>query len=111
VLAIVLVGCSSGPTTPEKTCLDTAEAAAKAGERCGFNKQQTYDNFIREAAAGSCSNVTAIRDEHALRTTCFSWLDATPCENIYGYGFGGNSRLDPSCQNQLIRGFVDGGRD
>ena len=109
-ILILLASCSTTPRPGEQACLDAAEAAAKAGARCGFDKGATYANFIREAAGGSCANVTGIRDEDALRKQCFLWLASTSCRNIDGYGQRWDGGSDESCQHQLIRG-ADAGRD
>jgi hypothetical protein len=102
----VLVGCSSAPRTPQQTCLDTAEKVASAAEHCGLDKRTTYANFIREAADGSCANVTSIRDEAELRGQCFRWLEG-PCTGPPALIYG--QMIDPSCEHQLVRG--DAGRD
>ena len=85
--------------------MDTAEEAAKAGARCGFDPAGTKARFIFQAAAGSCKSVTSIRDENALRTQCFAWLASTPCHDLL------TQMLDDSCKQQLVRGVLDAGRD
>jgi hypothetical protein len=105
-VALVVIGCGATRSDPEQACVDAADAAAKAGARCGWDEGQTRTNFISEAAAGSCKNIVAVRDEMELRTTCFNWLATTSCTNITRYSFmvGQPQPLDASCVHQLIRG-------
>jgi hypothetical protein len=102
---LCVIACSDGPKTPEQTCFDTADEAASAGRRCGEDYNLNYNAFMAQAAGGSCAKIIAIRDEAALRSTCFKWLETTSCNNIYG------GALDPSCENQLLRHLTDAGAD
>ena len=96
-------GCSSMHTgTPsddaaERACLDTCEAIARAGERCGLEYKRLYDTAVRDHANGDCKNVVSIRDEGALRNRCFPALRSERCADIV------LGQYDASCSTQLQR--------
>ncbi|MBX3191758.1 MAG: hypothetical protein KF819_32510 [Labilithrix sp.] len=104
---LVCAACSStatgsgGPlgtsSDPEKACLDTIEALARAGERCGANYQTTYDAALKNATGGSCANVLQIRDETLLRGTCLPSLQTMSCADLNA------GKLDEACAQQLLR--------
>lgn len=87
---------SSGIPAAESACLDTADAVAKAAQRCGMDYKATYDGFVISAANGSCSNVVSVRDEAALRNVCLPSIAAESCSDLFA------GTLDPSCQGQLL---------
>lgn len=95
------LGCSSWNTgsgsgdQAEQACLDTVETYARAAERCGSDYKTSYDKFLRADASGDCKNVSSIRDETALRTTCLPFVKAQLCEDL------ANGLTDPSCSAQL----------
>jgi hypothetical protein len=95
-LASVSTACS-GTEPPEQACLDTADAVGKAAQRCGLDYQKNYDAFVQTAAGGDCENVVRVRDENALRSTCFTSLQSVSCEDLKA------AKLDASCQAQLAR--------
>jgi len=104
VLASLLVaGCSSwdtgsdGDGSAERACLDTCEALARAGERCGLEYKRLYDQALRDVANGDCKNVSGIRDEASLRNVCFPALAKEACTKV---AVGDH---DPSCSKQLQR--------
>ena len=82
--------------TPEQDCLDAADVFAKAGVRCGGTYEQSYNGFIVSSAAGSCSNIIAIRDERALFATCLPWAKTAACAAL-------SSDPNPACEKQLLR--------
>jgi len=95
-LAVSPLAC--GDATPEEqACLDMAEAVAKAAERCGEDYQANYDAFIELGTGGSCSNITSVRDETALRQTCIPSLGTIECSALLA------GTIDASCQAQLVR--------
>lgn len=95
--------CSSWDTgtpdthAPERACLDTVTALAKAGERCGLEYRRVYDQQLTAIAGGDCKNVTGIRDERALREECLPSLASEPCESVIA------GEHDESCSTQLKR--------
>jgi hypothetical protein len=104
-LASVVVACSStssgsgggASAASEKACLDTIDALARAAERCGGNYQANYDAALKNAADGDCKKVVSIRDEAALRGTCFTSLQAISCPDFMA------AKLDATCKAQLQR--------
>src|SRR5262245_34410450 len=72
-------GASDGPT---QACLDTADAVAKAAQRCGQDYKANYDAFIQTGAGGQCSNIVQIRDEPTLRNTCLPSMIKIPCPDF-----------------------------
>lgn len=105
VVLLLAAGCSSwdtgAPDTsgPERACLDTVTALAKAAERCGEELPRVYDQQLASIAGGDCKNVTSVRDEASLRAECIPSLTTSSCSNI----LAGNH--DPSCAAQLVRKF------
>jgi hypothetical protein len=100
-LALALVGCSSSSTgsaggdAPERACLDTCEAFARARARCGADYTSSYDAMLKSVANGDCKNTLAVRDEAALRAVCLPTVQAIACTDLT------NGKLDPSCMQQL----------
>jgi hypothetical protein len=100
---LLLAACSSQSTgegnasTPEKACLDTCEAFARASERCGADYKSSYDAILKSIANGDCKNVVSVRDEAALRSTCIPAVQSIACADLT------NGKLDPSCTKQLQR--------
>ncbi|WP_394824602.1 hypothetical protein [Pendulispora albinea] len=90
-------GGSHGRTGAEQACLDTMDAIAKQGPRCGIEYQALYDALIQSSAGGACANVIQIRDENALRQQCFPSLQNISCKDLE------QANLDPSCRGQLLR--------
>lgn len=87
----------SGAKTPAgQACLDTADAFARAKQRCGGDYTAERNNLIRDLANGDCESVT-IRNERELRTQCFASLTRISCSDLQ------NQRVDPSCAEQIIR--------
>lgn len=96
VLTLLLPACSSGGSTSSggsgsgspaaaaasQACRDTADAVAKAAQRCGQDYQTNYDAFIKGGANGNCANITAIRDEAALRATCLPSFATISCADL-----------------------------
>lgn len=104
VLASLLAAsCSSwstgpgDPRGPERACLDTCEALARAGERCGLEYKRVYDRSLRDVANGDCKNVSGIRDEALLRDACIPALATEACANVVA------GQHDASCSKQLQR--------
>jgi hypothetical protein len=101
--ALALASCSSWDTGSnpgngaELACLDTIEAFARAAERCGAEYRMTYDDLLARNANGDCKNVVAIRDEAALRKTCFPFMKTQSCKDLH------DGLIDPSCAVQLRR--------
>jgi hypothetical protein len=87
----------AGTSGPAQACLDTADATAKATQRCGQDYKMNYDAFINIVAKGNCSNVTQVRDEAALRGVCLPSLAAISCPDLMA------GKLDASCKGQLLR--------
>jgi hypothetical protein len=86
-----------GTTTPAgQACLDTADAFAKAAQRCGADYTAQRNATIRDLANGDCESVT-IRNEQELRTLCFPSLASISCADL------ANQRFAPSCAEQIIR--------
>ena len=100
---VVAAGCSSRGTGTsdgngaELACLDTCEALARAGERCGLEYKRLYDMVVTDVANGDCKNVVSIRDEAVLRAHCLPGLRTELCSNVL------NGRHDASCSTQLQR--------
>lgn len=98
-----IAACSSstsgggGNAAAAKACRDTADAAARAAERCGGNYQQSYDSFVQQAAAGDCDKVIGIRDEASLRGTCIPSFMTITCAEFMA------AMIDASCSKQLQR--------
>jgi hypothetical protein len=102
-LLLLLAACG-GTTVATSTadanqaCVDTIAAFAKAfQDKCGADINQETSTLTSEIAAGNCSNILSVRDENALRNTCFATLANISCADLQA----GN--VDPSCQKQLIR--------
>jgi hypothetical protein len=102
LLLISLAACSS--STPgssrspsEQACIDTADAVAKAAQRCGQDYKRNYDEFIRVAAAGNCANIVQVRDEASLRSTCLPSMTTIACEDLSA------GKIDDACKGQLLR--------
>jgi hypothetical protein len=101
LVAIALgVACSSTTTStavsgPTKACNDTADAVAKAAQRCGSDYQSNYNAFVN--AVGTCEKIVQIRDETSLRSTCLPSLSTISCTDL----MAGN--LDASCKGQLLK--------
>lgn len=96
-LVFVAFAACDSTTGPEQACLDTADAVAKAGARCGQDYETNRRAFIQVAAGGDCENIVAVRDEASLRGACFESLEKASCDDLV------NSKLDPSCRGQLER--------
>jgi hypothetical protein len=75
-------------------CNDTCVTDAGGPTPCTY--QQEHDGFIIAAANGDCKNITAIRDEAALRNTCLPSLQTISCADLKA------PNLDPSCKMQLL---------
>ncbi|WP_394839235.1 hypothetical protein LVJ94_20325 [Pendulispora rubella] len=74
-----------------QTCLDFADALAKASARCGW---ATYeDEYAGQKRL--CPLVSKIRDESSLRQTCIPSLETISCEDLRA------NKTDPSCQNPV----------
>jgi hypothetical protein len=87
----------SGATTAAgQACLDTADAFAKAAQRCGADYTAQRNATIRDLANGDCESVT-IRNEAELRGLCFASLARISCADLT------NQRFAPSCAEQIIR--------
>jgi hypothetical protein len=80
-----------------KACEDTADAVAKAAQRCGQDYQANYKAFIQAGAGGNCSNVVSIRDETELRQSCLPSLATISCEDLLA------AKISASCNAQLQR--------
>jgi hypothetical protein len=102
VPAVALVACSStssgggGTTGPQQACLDTADAVAKAAQRCGGDYQANYDAFVKCSANSDCKNITSVNNESSLRGTCIPSFSSISCPNLAA----GN--VDASCKAQLV---------
>lgn len=90
-------GAGAAATGPEKACLDTIEALARAGERCGGDYKANYDAGLQSAAGGDCKKVIGVRDEASLRGTCIPSLKTAPCADLTA------GKVDASCGKQLQR--------
>jgi hypothetical protein len=101
VIGCMLVACSSSSTgspagdAPEKACLDTCEAFARARERCGGDYKSSYDAMLASVANGDCKNIVSVRDEATLRGVCLPAVQTIACPDLT------NGKLDPSCSQQL----------
>lgn len=89
-------GDGGATTAAGRACLDTADAIAKASQRCGADYTAARNGAIRDLANGDCESVT-IRNETELRTQCFPSLASISCADLT------NQRFAPSCAEQLIR--------
>jgi hypothetical protein len=100
---LLAAACSSTATGtgtgagPQKACLDTCEAIARAAERCGGDYKTNYDAAVKSAANGDCKNVTSIRDEASLRSTCIPSLQTVLCADLAA------GKLSSTCASQLLR--------
>ena len=83
-------------TRAGQACLDTADAFAKAEQRCGGDYTASRNATIRDLANGDCESVT-IRNETELRSKCFPSLATMSCADL------SNQRFAPSCAEQIIR--------
>lgn len=90
-------GTNAAAVGPEKACLDTIEALARAAERCGQSYQANYDAGLKSAAGGDCKKVIGIRDEQELRGTCLPSLSTISCPDLLA------AKIDASCGKQLQR--------
>jgi hypothetical protein len=88
---------SGNVSGPQQACMDTADAVAKAAQRCGQDYQQNYDAFVRTAANGDCANIVQVRDEGALRGTCIPSLSTVACPDLL------SANIDATCKGQLLR--------
>ena len=106
VTLAALFGCShsntASRTTQEQACLDTADAVAKAAQRCGGDYQANFDAFVKNAALGNCANVIQVRDEAALRQTCIPSFTTIQCPALTA------GTLDPTCKSQLVHKNFEG---
>lgn len=84
---------------PEQACLDTADAIAGSAQRCGYDYKTNFDAFVDAAAAGSCSNIIAVRDRDALYAECIPFMKDLTCEQVTS----GQLNLPASCNDQLLR--------
>jgi hypothetical protein len=81
-----------------KGCEDTANAVARAAERCGSDYQTNYDAFVNAATGGKgCSAIVSIRDESELRGKCIPSFADISCEDLNA------GIVDSSCRQQLQR--------
>jgi len=87
---------SGAMTAAGQACLDTADAFAKAQQRCGGDYTASRNATIRDLANGDCESVT-IRNERELRTQCFPSLASISCADL------ANQRFAPSCAEQIVR--------
>lgn len=103
LVSLLAPACSSWNTgserdgSPERACLDTCEALARAAERCGLEYKRLYDQALKDVANGDCKNVSGIRDEAALRNVCIPALASEACTKVVA------GEHDPSCSKQLQR--------
>lgn len=64
--------------------------------------QAAYDSCYDEVQAqvgGDCANARDLRDEAALRGTCFQWIATVSCAAVQVEG----AKADSSCRDQLRR--------
>lgn len=87
---------SGAATAAGKACLDTADAFAKAQQRCGGDYTAARNAAIRDLANGDCESVT-IRNERELRAQCLPSLASISCADL------ANQRFAPSCAEQIVR--------
>jgi hypothetical protein len=81
--------------SPLESCQDTADAVAKAAQRCGQDYKANYDAFT--AQFDGCASVKAVRDEASLRATCLPSLATITCEDLNA------TKLDDTCKGQLLK--------
>lgn len=98
---LVTSGCGddggSGAKSPAaQACEDTADAVAKAAERCGGSYQANYDAFVQAAVGGNCNNTVSVRDRAALYDTCIPSFATISCADLTA----GN--IDATCRDQLL---------
>lgn len=87
-------GGAANSNKPTQACLDTAEALARAAERCGGTYKTEYDTAVKGL---DCTNVVQVRDETSLRGTCIPSLGQVACEDLL------SGKIDASCKSQLLR--------
>lgn len=80
--------------TASQTCADTADAFAKAAQRCGSDYQASYNAFV--GSFGGCDKVVSIRDEASLRGTCLPSFSTITCADLT------NAAIDATCKGQLL---------
>jgi hypothetical protein len=97
--AALVASCSSStspPSTSAQACLDTADAVGKAAQRCSEDYQTAYNDFVQNAANGSCNNITSVRDIQSLYNTCIPSFQTITCTDL------DNGKLDATCDSQLV---------
>lgn len=103
VVLVTTLACSGsdddGNSGAARACRDTADAVAKAAQRCGQDYQTNYEAFEDAAAAGSCSNVKQIRDESALYDVFIPYFETIECSEL----LGPSPTFPAECQSQLLR--------
>lgn len=83
---------------PPGACRDLVEAlVTRYGAACGIDEAAVREDILNSAVAGDCGNVTAIRDERALRSECLPWISEASCNAL-------NTALPAACKEQLILG-------
>lgn len=97
LLIVVLLGSCGGKREPSpeeraaavRACHDLVDQMARKGQRCGLEYEVL--SILLESTF-TCASMQSIRDEQLLRTTCFRFLQTSPCGAPYD---------EPSCKNQL----------
>jgi hypothetical protein len=96
--AVLLLGACVDVESAPEACRDLAATLAqRASTECGEDYDTVYDEFVRTAADGDCSNIVAIRDRDELYDECIPQLESAECPDLEA------GELPPSCSAQLIR--------
>jgi hypothetical protein len=105
---LLLPACGGNPADDHldavSACYDLADEYGKLCARCSPADQQqaAYDSCAKEVKAqvgGDCADARTVRDEAALRSTCFTWLRTVACASVQVAG----AKADSSCRDQLHR--------
>jgi hypothetical protein len=104
---LLLPACGGNPADDHaeavSACYDLADEYGKLCARCSpaDQAQAAYascSNEVKAMVGGDCSDARTVRDEAALRSTCFTWFRTVSCASIVP-----GTKADSSCRDQLHR--------
>jgi hypothetical protein len=108
-LLVLLLACSCGgqvrqdgskspAVTAAQTCEDYADVVGKYAQRCGLSYTINKAAFEKNLPSGTCTTAQGIRDESALRGTCFSFWNQLSCAEINDP----NPPIPDACKQQIL---------
>jgi hypothetical protein len=91
------LGAGCGGSEAEQACLDLADALASSAERCGFDYDANFDEFVDIAAEGDCANVESVRNIETFESICLPFVRELTCAQVTDP----NLMLPEACNKQL----------